>query len=211
MDLDIQPIPANGFGAAHLDDPGQYGRITAVLVNADPSQSGFDNGNGDWIWTRDASPSQRPDRAHRHPAQHRWRWQQQRRRRWRWRRRRRWRAGTTEPVALTSKFSLKKTQKLAGALKKGVLTNVQCSQACTVKVELRLDAKTAKKLKLKRVVGTKTVTLTNAGTRAVRVKLNKKARGKFKKRKSTKLTAVMRATSAGSAAKQRTAKVTLKR
>ncbi len=44
-------LPAGGSGSVELASPGNYGRITAVVVNADPSQSGF--GATDWNYTKD--------------------------------------------------------------------------------------------------------------------------------------------------------------
>jgi hypothetical protein len=47
----VTPLPSGGRGTAVLQDPGRFGRITAVIVNADPSYDGF--ANGDWTWTED--------------------------------------------------------------------------------------------------------------------------------------------------------------
>ena len=44
-------LPSGGGGSVELASPGNYGRITAVVVNADPSQSGF--GATDWNYTKD--------------------------------------------------------------------------------------------------------------------------------------------------------------
>src|SRR3954468_3033292 len=39
----LTPMAAGGTGAVELDNPGRFGRITAVLVNSDPSKGGFDS------------------------------------------------------------------------------------------------------------------------------------------------------------------------
>ena len=45
---------AGGGGATvSLANPGGYTRITAVLVNTDVQQDGYESGCGDWNWTRD--------------------------------------------------------------------------------------------------------------------------------------------------------------
>jgi hypothetical protein len=51
----VVPMPTGGTAVVSLDNPAQFGRITAVVVNADPSQSGFDSNAQDWIFTKDAS------------------------------------------------------------------------------------------------------------------------------------------------------------
>jgi hypothetical protein len=47
----VTPLPSGGRGTAVLQNPAQFARITAVIVNADPSYSGF--AGGDWTWTKD--------------------------------------------------------------------------------------------------------------------------------------------------------------
>ena len=49
----VTAMPSGGSNVVSLDNPGQFGRITAVIVNADPSRSGFDPVAGDWIFTKD--------------------------------------------------------------------------------------------------------------------------------------------------------------
>lgn len=53
-------LPAGGSGGVTLADPRSYtaagGRITAVLVNADARQSGYDAARTDWRWGRDDQP-----------------------------------------------------------------------------------------------------------------------------------------------------------
>jgi hypothetical protein len=49
----LRSLPAGGLGQVVLGSPGSYARITAVLVNADISQSGFSKATGDWRYKRD--------------------------------------------------------------------------------------------------------------------------------------------------------------
>ena len=49
-------LPGGGSGSVTLEQPGLYGRITAVLINADVSESGYDHDLDDWDWTRDDQP-----------------------------------------------------------------------------------------------------------------------------------------------------------
>jgi Family of unknown function (DUF6055) len=51
----LTSMPAGGTAVVSLSNPGQFGRITAVVVNADPSRAGFDPQADDWVFTRDAS------------------------------------------------------------------------------------------------------------------------------------------------------------
>jgi hypothetical protein len=51
----VAPMPSGGTAAVGLDNPAQFGRITAVVANADTTHGSFDAQAGDWIFTRDAS------------------------------------------------------------------------------------------------------------------------------------------------------------
>jgi hypothetical protein len=53
MTTAVAKLPDGGTGKAVLQNPGQFARISAVIVNADPSASGFDEQTGDWEWTKD--------------------------------------------------------------------------------------------------------------------------------------------------------------
>jgi hypothetical protein len=46
-------LPKGGAGTVVLNDPGAFERVTAVLVNADASESGFSNSTGDWVFKKD--------------------------------------------------------------------------------------------------------------------------------------------------------------
>jgi hypothetical protein len=47
-------MPSGGTDVVSLDNPTQFGRITAVVVNSDTSRSGFDPVAQDWVFTKDA-------------------------------------------------------------------------------------------------------------------------------------------------------------
>ncbi|MEA2351402.1 MAG: Bacterial Ig-like domain, partial [Thermoleophilaceae bacterium] len=49
----ITRLRHGGTGVVKLPDPGRYARITAVLVNADPSSRGWSHSAADWIFERD--------------------------------------------------------------------------------------------------------------------------------------------------------------
>src|SRR4051794_37205270 len=49
----LKLLPNGGPGTVLIDNPGQYERLTAVVVNADTSQSRFSQLAGDWLWTHD--------------------------------------------------------------------------------------------------------------------------------------------------------------
>jgi hypothetical protein len=51
----VVPMPSGGTAVVSLDNPSQFGRITAVVVNSDPSRSGFSPAAQDWIFTKDAT------------------------------------------------------------------------------------------------------------------------------------------------------------
>ena len=194
----VQRIAGGGAGSVTLANPGSYGRITAVLVNADASQSGFDQVAGDWIWTKDAQPLQGvrvtgPSSA----------------------------AAAAQPVAptapaatptpkLTSKFSLRSRQALKTILSRGVLVRVRCNQACRVRVELRLSRSTARRLHLPSVIGVGVVKLSKAGVKSFRVHLTRRARKRLRGMRSLRLTARMRATRGSAKAPLRSLRVTIR-
>ena len=79
-------------------------------------------------------------------------------------------------------------QKLKAVLAKGLAVTASCSEPCTLKLQLVIDKKTAKKLKLGKkptVIGTLTRSL--AGSAKLKIKLTGKAKKRLKKAKSVKL------------------------
>jgi hypothetical protein len=78
-------------------------------------------------------------------------------------------------------------QKLKAVLAKGLAVRVTCS--CTLKLQLVVDKKTAKKLKLgKKATVIGTLTRTVSGSVKLKIKLTAKARKALKKARSVKLT-----------------------
>ncbi len=103
-------------------------------------------------------------------------------------------------------------QKLKAVLAKGLALTASCSEPCTLKLQLVVDKKTAKKLKLGKkptVIGK--LTRSVSGTAKLKVKLTGKAKKRLKRAKSVKLTVKAVATDAAGNATTKTAKVTLKR
>lgn len=71
--------------------------------------------------------------------------------------------------------------KLKTIAKRGVLTVLGGTEAGKLTLKVKLPAKVAKRLKLPRLIGTRTVVLTKATTAKLRVKLTKKAAKKLAK------------------------------
>ncbi len=105
--------------------------------------------------------------------------------------------------------------KLAQILKKGLPVSATCNEGCTVKGELHVDAKTAKKLKLGKkavVIGSGHAVGSAGGKTTVPVKLTAKARKALKRTRSIKVTVLVTATDpAGNAAKPVKRTLSLKR
>jgi len=53
----LASLPNGGAGSVTLEQPSSFGRITAVLVNADVSNTGYDGARDDYLWTRDDQPA----------------------------------------------------------------------------------------------------------------------------------------------------------
>jgi len=240
-------LPSGGTGELVLDNPGQYGRITAVLVNNSTANAGYVGApTNDYAWTQDAqavsaqvtstpgstaevstrsatapscskfatppsdissgpaappapasqatpAPTPAPGSSPAPPPPV---------------------ASTPAPgsspappppvastpapaLAISSTFP--SPQKLHTVMLRGVLAKLRCNRACRVKGVLRLDASTARRLKLPRTVGTVTTRLSRAGTKSFRIKLTSKARKAFGRQRSVKLS--MRLVVTGSDAK----------
>jgi hypothetical protein len=52
----LRTLPRGGQLSVDLPNPSRFARITAVLVNADATQSGFSQFRGDWEFTKDRQP-----------------------------------------------------------------------------------------------------------------------------------------------------------
>ena len=103
---------------------------------------------------------------------------------------------------------------LAKALRRGVAATVGCSEACSYRTSLLLDARTAKRLHISRRVtsGQRTTNLTGVGRRTIRIKLARRARTALRTVASVKL--IVRATAtdlAGNTSASRTRRTTLRR
>jgi hypothetical protein len=69
-----------------------------------------------------------------------------------------------------------KRPRLRTLISKGLKTTITCSQRCTVHVRLLLDRKTAKRLKLKRIVATRNARLGDDDATTVALKLTRKSK-----------------------------------
>jgi hypothetical protein len=49
----IKLLPGGGPGTITIDNPGQYDRLTAAVINADASAKTFSRILGDWLWLKD--------------------------------------------------------------------------------------------------------------------------------------------------------------
>jgi hypothetical protein len=97
-------------------------------------------------------------------------------------------------------------------LAKGLAIIASCSEPCTLRLQLVVDKKTAKKLKLgKKATVVGTLTRSVSGTAKLKVKLTGKAKKRLKKAKTVKLTVKAVATDAAGNAATKTAKLTLTR
>jgi hypothetical protein len=52
----LKALPSGGSGTVTIDNPSRFGRLTAVVVNADSKLSGASAITGDWIYARDNQP-----------------------------------------------------------------------------------------------------------------------------------------------------------
>jgi hypothetical protein len=51
--VELKRLPTGGQISVELPNPGRFSRITAVLINADMTQSGFSQFSGDWAFAKD--------------------------------------------------------------------------------------------------------------------------------------------------------------
>lgn len=190
----LQQLPSGGAGDVTLPNPGSYGRITAVLVNADPSQAGYSSTTGDWIWTRDGQPfanvgvfsdgapstttpatttpaptTSTSSTAVPAPAANT-------------------QLATPLPLpALATRLALKSPQRLSTVLAKGVSLRLRCNRACRVKGRLRFSGAGIAGLKRNQTVGTVSTRLSRAGVKTIRIKLTRKARAALSRRLRVKV------------------------
>ena len=209
----LQQLPSGGSGDVTLDNPGAYGRITAVLVNADVSNNGYDYyRTNDWAWTRDAQTFSNvavagsappgagggpgaPATASPSPA-------------------------TAAPITgvpavtapvLASRLALKSTQRLSAVLAKGVSFRLPCNRACQVKGRLRLAGPGIRGLKRNQTIGTVSTRLSKAGIKTIRIKLIRKARAALRGKRRVKVTLSLGITPSSGKSKTITRTLTLRR
>lgn len=113
-----------------------------------------------------------------------------------------------DTIAPTAKLSAAKQVKRKTALAKGISAQVTCSETCTLAAELRVDARTAKTLKLRsRIVGT----ATKASAGKIVVRFTADAKKRLRNVKSVELTLRVVATDAASNRATVTRKIRLRR
>jgi hypothetical protein len=121
--------------------------------------------------------------------------------------------GATGTVgSLTASLAITR-EKLRTIVRRGLRVRLRCNERCTAKVEMRVDKKTAKRLKLKSTrIGTGTVRLTKSGRVSVRVKITKKARARLARLRSVTVAVTAKVTKAdGKPGPQLARKIKLKR
>ena len=123
--------------------------------------------------------------------------------------------GATTPAdtrAPVGSFAVAARQTIRTLIRKGLRVTVRCDEACTTRVELRIDRKTAKRLKLKTTLARANARLTAGGSKKVAVKLPAKTKKKLKTLRSMKITVRTTAVDgAGNSARPKSRTVKLKR
>ncbi len=181
----LQQLPSGGSGDVTLASPGSYGRITAVLANADVSKSGY--GATDWLWSRDAqtfanvgvsSTAAPPAPATAAPA-------------------------TSAPAptssapapapvapipALAVRLALRSPQKLSTVFAKGVGFRLRCNRGCRVRSRLRFAGASTSTLRHNQTLATVSSRLSTAGVKTVYVKLTRRARAALRGKSGVKVT-----------------------
>jgi hypothetical protein len=166
----IGRLDTGGRTVVSLPDPGRFERVTAVVVNADYGDAGFDGSTEDWAWTGDGRESTLSATAVL-PAP----------------------VVTPPPVvtpaATTLSLGSGTLPRLRTLARKGVLPfRATVNGAGRLRVVATVDKATAKRLKVgrkKTTVGRATQTVTKAGRVTVKVKLTKRARQGLKRQRRT--------------------------
>jgi hypothetical protein len=70
----LKLLPNGGPATVTIDNPAQYERLTAVVVNADTSETRYSQAAGDWLWRKDNQPINARVSADNHAPRvtHRW-------------------------------------------------------------------------------------------------------------------------------------------
>jgi hypothetical protein len=164
-------LDTGGRTVVSLPDPGRFERVTAVVVNADYGDAGFDGSTGDWAWTGDGRETSLSATAV-VPAPV---------------------VTTPPPVVTTAAATLSlgsgTLPRLRALARNGGLPfRATVNGAGRLRVVATVDKATAKRLKVgrkKTTVGRATTTVTKAGRVTVKVKLTKKARTGLKRQRRT--------------------------
>jgi hypothetical protein len=115
-------------------------------------------------------------------------------------------------TAPTVTLLVRRRLSLAKALRRGIPATIGCSEACTSKVTLALDARTARRLHMARAVGARTISRSAAGRQRVAIRLTRRARAALRHYAAVKL--VLRASAtdrAGNTGPARTRTTTVSR
>jgi hypothetical protein len=115
-------------------------------------------------------------------------------------------------TAPTVTLLVRRRLSLAKALRGGIPATIGCSEACTSKVTLALDARTARRLHMARAVGARTISRSAAGRQRVAIRLTRRARAALRHYAAVKL--VLRASAtdrAGNTGPARTRTTTVSR
>jgi hypothetical protein len=176
----VGALDSDGRVTVTLPDPGRMDRITAVVTNADTSQTGL-WGPTDWMWTRDAqpfslavsdavgpeptptpTPSPTPTPTVTPPP---------------------------PPIATTLLLRTGTLARMATLARRGyVPVKAEVSKAGRLLTKATVDRATAKRLRIGRrvrKVGSSTRTATSAGTVQMKVRLTRKARAGLKRQRRT--------------------------
>lgn len=120
----------------------------------------------------------------------------------------------TPPAKDTTKPKLKVTiaKKFvkASAFKKGMRIVISCSEACKFKTQLVMDAKTAKKLHISKVLKTVTGKLSKSGKKTVTIKLSKKVQKALRRLSKITISVKTKATDTAGNASVSTVKTVLR-
>lgn len=105
--------------------------------------------------------------------------------------------GTSDRATL----SITRPKSIGQVASRGLKVNVRCRTACRLKGSLRVDAKGAKRLGVRRTrpIGSTSGRLTRAGTKTLTLKPSRKHRGRFARLRRVKLTARVTVTGPGKA------------
>jgi hypothetical protein len=94
---------------------------------------------------------------------------------------------SAQPLRYTVGF---RSRRLRRALRRGLVGRATCSAACTMQVALRLDRKTARRLRLRTTVGRARLSRSFTGTHRFRLRFDRRAARRLARRKAVRLSVV---------------------